>query len=150
MSGWKTGPMLRRSRSIGFRDGFSLIELLVAIMILAGSLVLIMQLFSGGLKAVTLSENYRRALFHARSKMEEIRVQSRLEPIHLESNIDDIFSVEAVIERILPDEKEGRVRETDPLALFDVTVRVYWKEGMGKKNIEISTLTIARSVTPVE
>lgn len=150
MSGWKTGPVVRRISVIGFRDGFSLLELLVAVMILAGSLVVILQLFSGGLKAVTLSENYRRALFHARSRMEEIRVQNRLEPVSLESDIGGVFSVETVIERIAPDKKEGRVREMDPLALFDITVRVHWKEGLGKKNVEISTITMARSVKPVE
>lgn len=141
---------MRKIRRVDHQDGFSLIELLVAVMILAGSLVLILQLFSGGLKAGALSENYGRALLHARSKMEEIRIQTRLAPIRIESEIDDLFAVEAIIERLQSDESEGRVLDPDPLELFDITVSVYWQERVRKKKVEISTLALARSVKPPE
>ena len=53
-------------------SGFALIEILVAVSVLAISLVVIFQLFSGGLKTRKLSEQYARGVFHAREKMAEI------------------------------------------------------------------------------
>ncbi len=54
------------------RDGFTLIEVIVAIAILGISLVLVMQLFAGGLRAARASCDYSRAVIHAKDKMEEI------------------------------------------------------------------------------
>ena len=54
------------------QKGFTLIETLVAVMILAISLVVVMQLFSGGLKSNKVSNDYLYGIFHAREKMEEL------------------------------------------------------------------------------
>jgi prepilin-type N-terminal cleavage/methylation domain-containing protein len=54
------------------RKGFTLIETLVAMMLLAISFVIIMQLFSGGLKSSRVTTDYIYGIFHAREKMEEV------------------------------------------------------------------------------
>lgn len=53
-------------------DGFTLIEVIVAMAILGISLVLIMQLFSAGLKSAKASCDYTIAIVHAKDKMEEL------------------------------------------------------------------------------
>jgi len=52
--------------------GFTLIEVIVAIAIVSVSFVMIMQLFSGGLRASRTSCDYTRAVVHAKNKMEEL------------------------------------------------------------------------------
>ena len=52
--------------------GFTLLEVLVATVILAISLTVILQLFSGGLDQVRRATDYTRAVWHAQAKMEEI------------------------------------------------------------------------------
>jgi len=53
-------------------EGFTLIEVTVAMAILGISLVLIMQLFSAGLKSAKASCDYTIAIVHAKDKMEEL------------------------------------------------------------------------------
>ncbi len=52
--------------------GFTLVEVIVAMAIVGVSLVMILQLFSGGLRASRTSCDYTRAVVHAKNKMEEL------------------------------------------------------------------------------
>ena len=52
--------------------GFTLLEVLVATMVLGISVVIVLQLFSGGLDQARRARDYTRAVFHARAKMEEV------------------------------------------------------------------------------
>lgn len=62
-------------------DGFTLLEVLVATMVLGISVVIILQLFSGGLDQARRAEDYTRAVFHARAKMEEILLDPPSGPV---------------------------------------------------------------------
>ncbi|MHB9098527.1 MAG: type IV pilus modification PilV family protein, partial [Syntrophales bacterium] len=75
--------------------GFTLIETLVAISILAISLAVILQLFSGGLKSSTLSDEYTRGIFHAREKMDEILLAEELTEGVINGEFDDGFKWKA-------------------------------------------------------
>ena len=61
----------RRPRA-PIEDGFTLLEVLVATMVLGISVVVVLQLFSGGLDQARRAEDYTRAVLHARAKMEEV------------------------------------------------------------------------------
>ncbi len=52
--------------------GFTLVEIIVAMAILGISLVLVMQLFSAGLRTAKASCDYTIAIVHAKDKMEEL------------------------------------------------------------------------------
>ena len=138
------GPGRSRKNLPGFSPGFTLIETLVAIMVLATLLTIILQLFSGGLKASRLSGSYIRAIHHARAKMEEVLIPSALAEGVLSGEIDGSYFWHAKIDYLEPPEEELRKR---PVDLFMVTVDVRWKEGHRDKHFEISTLTIAKKIT---
>lgn len=53
-------------------SGFTLIEIIVSMAILGISLVMVMQLFSAGLKSAKASCDYTRAIVHAKDKMAEL------------------------------------------------------------------------------
>jgi prepilin-type N-terminal cleavage/methylation domain-containing protein len=66
-------PIFRGSNTEALRQhGFTLLETLVAMMILSIALVIIFQLFSGALNAGHISEAHTRAVWHAREKMDEL------------------------------------------------------------------------------
>jgi len=69
-------------------SGFTLIEVIVALAIVSISFVMIMQLFSGGLRASRSSCDYTRAVVHAKNKMEELS----FDPIADSGNFDDGFN----------------------------------------------------------
>jgi prepilin-type N-terminal cleavage/methylation domain-containing protein len=140
--------IMPKNRFILSGKGFTLLEVLVAMMILSISIVLIIQLFSEGLKAGAFSRHYRDAVFQAHKKIEVIRLFKRMRPIKLEENIDDFYSIATTVVRKDINEKKTTggiaVIETDPLELFEVTVEVHWYEGIARKAVEMSTLILAR------
>ena len=128
-----TLPSLSNSR------GFTLIETLVALMILAISLVTIMQLFSGGLKSSMVSDSYTRAIFHAREKMAEILLAPDLSEGDTQGEFEDAYQWRAVIARVVPEEAE----ENLPFNLLNVKIRINWREGEKEKSFVIDTLKAA-------
>lgn len=58
------------------KKGFTLLEVIVAITILGGGLVVVMGLFSGGLKSAALSNEYSTAIYLAKLKISELEMSS--------------------------------------------------------------------------
>lgn len=134
---------MQTNRRVQNQHGFTLIEILVATMILAICIVVILQLFSGGLKSSKLSGDYTRAIFHAREKMEELLLLDALTDQVLEGEFKDGFTWSANIEHRIPDEDE----ETQlPVDSFNIDVRVSWADGRRGKHFEISTIKIAKKI----
>lgn len=123
------------------RNGFSLFEVLVAVMILAISLVVVLQLFSGGLKVAYLADKYTRAAYLAQGKMEELLLADTLSDATLNGEADGRFMWRAKIQRVPPEEG---VYVADDLGLYHITVSVGWREARNLKNVELSSLAIAR------
>jgi general secretion pathway protein I len=112
------------------KGGFTLIEVIVAIAILAISLVMVMQLFSGGLKASKTSSNYTRAIIHAKNKMEELSI----EPVQGSGKFEDGFEWESEVQ---PHEELEHL----DLNLMKIKVKVLWAERMHKKkSVELVSL----------
>ena len=122
-------------------EGFTLIETLVAVSILAISLVVIMQLFSGGLKSGKLSGDYTRGIFHAREKMEEILFTEELTDEVLEGEFGDDYEWEAEIARIEPEDEED---EKLPFDAYTIRVDVKWNMGGKGKHFEVITMKLAK------
>jgi general secretion pathway protein I len=135
---------LRRLRPTG---GFTLMETLVAMMLLAISLVVILQLFSGGLKSGKMADDYTRAVFYAREKMEEYILMDDFQEGSFEGTFDenyrwlvDIKLVEAEDGDEKEDENEKEISLVD---LFHVDVSVFWPVGGREKKYQINTLKIS-------
>ena len=117
--------------------GFALIEILVAVSVLAISLVVIFQLFSGGLKSRQLSEQYARGVFHAREKMAEILLIPELSEGEIQGEFEDAYEWQAVITRVVSEEDEEK---NLPVNLMSIWIRINWREGEKEKSFVIGTL----------
>jgi len=123
--------------------GFTLLEILVAIAILAISLTVILQLFSGGLRSVRVSDRHTQGVFHAREKMEEILLEERLDEGSREGEFDDDYKWIARIVRMVPPEEEEKKL---PFDVYAITVKVVWQERKGETNFEIQTMKLVERV----
>ena len=120
-------------------DGFTLIEILVAISILAISLVVILQLFSGGLKSSRLSDEYTRGIFHAREKMGEVLLSKDLSEGETGGEFPDSFRWTSLVKRIESgQEDEGKL----PFNMFNIQVDILWDAGGKEKRFQVSTIKI--------
>ncbi|MCF8129972.1 MAG: hypothetical protein K9N10_15790 [Deltaproteobacteria bacterium] len=118
--------------------GFALIEILVAVSVLAISLVVILQLFSGGLKSRQLSEQYARGVIHAREKMAEMLIDPGLSEGDTQGEFKDGYQWQAIITRLASNEEEKL-----PVNLLNVELRITWRDGEKAKTYSIDTLRLA-------
>jgi len=124
---------------IGQKSGFTLIEVVVAMAILGISLILVIELFSGGLRLGRASEEYTQASHYAQMKLEEIAMTRQMEEGSEEGEFDSTYrwQVETKKVEILP--LEGATDYTPPADLFQVQVRIIWKSGRQEKTTTIET-----------
>lgn len=128
-------PLKLNARS----KGFTLIETLVAVMILAISLVVVMQLFSGGLKSNKISNDYSYGIFHAREKMEELLLTEELLPGSFSGEFDDGYRWHAMIDIIGEDDE---VSEKMPVSTMRIDVDIIWQIGNREKHYNLSTTAL--------
>ncbi|HBH61172.1 MAG TPA: hypothetical protein DDX85_05415 [Nitrospiraceae bacterium] len=111
-------------------EGFTLIEVVVAMAILGISLVLIMQLFSAGLKSAKASCDYTIAIVHAKDKMEELSVTVDNDS----GTFEDGFKWETEVEDYKQIDESGYM-------LKKLIVRILWPDALKQqKSIEMVSL----------
>jgi general secretion pathway protein I len=117
MSGRPSGRMER---------GFTLIEVLAALVILALSLGALLRLVSGGLGGLGAAEDYTTASLLAESWLEGLGVERAL----LEGEETGAF--------------DERGEPSDwPVRAYEVQLTVLWDEGIGQRSIVLLTLRLA-------
>ena len=130
--------MICRRRSVR-RQGFTLIEVVIALAILGMGLTVIIELFSGGLRLGRASAEYTRAVNYARMKMEEIAMKPNIQEGTEEGEFDPIYSWQVGIKKmdLLSLGKDRTL--TPPVELFQVKVNVLWKSGSKERSAIFET-----------
>ena len=117
------------------RSGFTLVEVLVAFAILALALVVLLQAFGGGLRAVSTSEHYFMATMLARSVLDDVGVEN---PIVAGERSDDIGDGYRWTTRIAQSRAISPVKDGEQLQLpYEVQVEISWN---GKPLTTLTTL----------
>ncbi len=116
------------------RDGFTLLEILVAIAILGIAITIIIQLFSSNLRAIKASGDYVTASIKAEAKMREILDGTLSEGIYGETT-DDGYTMDIAISEVLNERTENL-----NLKLLQVDLTIRWIEGTKQKSMTLSTL----------
>jgi general secretion pathway protein I len=123
-------------------QGFTLIEVVVALAIMGIGLTVIIELFSGGLRLARVSEEYSKAVNYGRSKMEEVMIQPALVEGIEEGEFDDTYRWEVGIEKVevLP-VQENRDFEP-PVDLFQIKIRVLWNSGSKTRSMTVESYKV--------
>lgn len=117
------------------KKGFTLLEVLLAVVILAGSIIAIMQAFSAGLFASTEAENIELALGVAQAKLENIYGTSGgiTDEFHSVTNdgfTGGVYSNQNFLVRVATDTNNPQ----------QVDVTVCWTTKGGDTSIKLTTL----------
>lgn len=122
-------------------DGFSLIEILVAFVILSLTLGTIMQIFSGGLRNVGNSDDYSRALYLAESRLAALGVEQTLREGLMTGELDGRFRWQIQAQPYLGASTSDEAQLK--FMLYRVTVAVNWGDGAKARRLELSSLRMA-------
>lgn len=122
--------------------GFSLLEILVAFVVLALTLSMIMQIFSGGLRNVGRSDEYSRAVLVAEAKLAEISGS----PLQLGtlSGIADNFKWSSNV-AAYTDPAASSQNPFDPnlaVELYKIDVDVSWGEAEKPRSLRLNTVRL--------
>lgn len=129
-------------------QGFSLLEVLVAFVILALSLGVLMRVFSGGINSIAVSERYTHAVLLAESRLAAVGSEVALEEGETSgeitgSNTGDTIRAYRWHIRITPEHPATRGPEVTnpPLDLFRVDVTVTWEQDSANpRKVSLTTL----------
>jgi prepilin-type N-terminal cleavage/methylation domain-containing protein len=111
----------------GAQKGFTLLEIIIAVAILGIGVVMVMQLFSGGLRTARTSKEYTNAVIHAKIKMEEMIIN----PVQESGEFPDGFHWQT---DVTPYESLLMIK------IVKITVRVYHYASGDKCLVELATL----------
>lgn len=109
-------------------------------MVLSIALVIVLQLFSGSMKSLKISNDYERGIFYAREKMESILVSKHLAPGEFSGNFKDGYQWQIGISAA---KKIKDLDTSTPLTLFDIIVNVNWQKLGHKRNYRLKTQVLA-------
>lgn len=120
-------------------QGFSLIEVLVSLTIVGISLIILLQIFSGGLQRIDVSEDAYKASIFARSLEarlgHDLPLQTGLQRGESDQGYGwsiDIMPYDTNNEVIFVSRPHGE--------LYDITVRVTWRSAIREKELTLNSL----------
>jgi len=131
-------PFPRFPVSLGSqKEGFTLLEVLLALAILGVAITIILQLFSANLRALSASEDYVSAVTKAEAKMREILDNDNLSEKSWSETTDEGYRFDTSITEALKDRTENlHVR------LLEVDLTIYWTKGAKNKSLTLKTMKV--------
>ena len=130
------------SASPHFSRGFTLIEVLVAFMILTLSLSVLLRIFSGGLNNVAVAGDYAQAVLLAES---QLAVVGRSEPLLVGQSYGESgqqFRWRRTIESYQPWEDDTAL--TMPVSGYHVSIEVSWTHNGRDQQITLNSLRVQK------
>jgi len=124
------------------QQGYSLVEVLVAFVILAMALTVLFRIFSSGLRNVDVSADYSRAVLVAEERLTAPGRGEDLQAGVSEGVVADRY-------RWTRNISEYRVEGYDPVrdsgvAAFRIEVEVLWESGRSDRRVALSTIRLDR------
>jgi general secretion pathway protein I len=121
-------------------SGFTLLEVLAALVILAFSMGVILQLFSSGLRGLGAAEDHAMASLLAESWLDGLGTERTIEAGETSGTFDGRFSWRAVVRPLVLDERTEPVAW--PVRAYQIELAVAWVEGRAPRSLSLSTLRL--------
>lgn len=126
---------------LGASRGYTLIEVLVAFMIMAMALTVLFRIFSGGVRNVAVSADYARAVLIAESQLAAAGIDESLYAGDTSGVEGDTFTWTRSVTPYLP--SPGYSSPVQGLRAWHVTVTVEWPHGDGRRSFDLSTVRLS-------
>jgi type II secretion system protein I len=125
------------------QTGFTLLEVLVALVIMGTAVVIVLQLFSSGLRSIHASEEMAFASLQADTKMAEILEDPALDEKIWNEVTESGYRFDMIVAETL---KERTENLTVKMLEVDLTVR--WMTGARERALTVRTLKVVDRLRP--
>jgi type II secretion system protein I len=123
--------------------GFTLLEVLVALAIMAIATTLVIQLFSADLRAIARSGDVTSAAVRGDSRIREILAEPSPEEKAWSEEAEDGYRIDIAVSEVM------KVRTDNlPVKLMEVELTVRWIEGMRERSLHIKTVKMVDKAAP--
>lgn len=140
---------MQQQTQIKKEKGFTLLEVVVSLAIISVSIVMILQLFSGGLRSIKVSDDYLRAAILAQNKMNELETMYSI--FKNEKGVfeeDDRYNWSLTVENYeladlhpqFNNLKDDTTEKENPVAVDKITLKVLWDTKQEQRKLELVTL----------
>ena len=126
--------------------GFSLLEVIVALLIMAGGFLAVVNLFSGSVRSVNLSSQYLKAVTLANSKMNELEIEN----FFLDDKSGGFKNEENYRwELEIAPYDSNLNNENSRIQLQKILLKVFWNDNGKPRKLELATLRLDGQTNPV-
>jgi prepilin-type N-terminal cleavage/methylation domain-containing protein len=115
--------------------GFTLLEVLVALAVMAIAVTIVVQLFSVNLRTVTASKGMTMAVARAEARITEIVSAETLAEKVWSETTEEGYRIDVSISEILKDRTDNL-----PVKLLEVSLTTHWIEGRKEKSFKLKTV----------
>lgn len=120
--------------------GMTLLEILVAFVILSLTMAVILHIFSGGIHNAKIAQSYSRAVFLAQSRLAAVGIEQPLAPLEDSGQVGPDFQWHVSV--VVLDDGGEADRLLMPVRQYLVRTTVSWQEDGREKQIELSSVRI--------
>lgn len=126
-------------------NGFTLLEIMVALAILSLGIVTVLELFSGSLNMGVKASRHTQAALYAQNIMDRVFAQTTIEDGEERGEFPDGYTWVARVQEIRPDDDSSRLQPNQPnqldfFHLKEIEVRIIWDEYGGAKTFVVRSL----------
>ena len=118
-------------------DGFTLLEILVAIALLTVALTLVFQLFSGSLRNIRASEDYLKAAWEGEVSLRRVLNDDNLQAGTFAEVTANGYRIETTISEVLKEKSDSL-----PCRVMEIDLAVKWRRGAKEKVTHLRTVKL--------
>jgi prepilin-type N-terminal cleavage/methylation domain-containing protein len=143
---------LLRAKMLHKARGFSLLEILVAFVLLALAMSILMQIFSTSINGANVADHYAKATMLAESRLAAVGVEEALKEGATNGRFDDRFAWQTEVKVYADPNADGATRSFEELLfvrLFEVTTTVsFTGDDNRSRNVTLTKLQVGARQTP--
>lgn len=123
-------------------EGITLIEVLVAFVILAMAVTVLLRIFSSGATNIILSQQYVDAIQVAETQLASVGMEREMAPATEYGVFGGKYNWQVTIEPFTFSEEE---QELYPVSVFRIVVEVSWIENARPRQIQLSSIKLKKN-----
>ena len=118
-------------------EGFTLLEILVSLSVMAIATTLVMQLFSANLRAVVRSGDMTSAIIKGEYRLREILAEPFLAEKAWNEVTDDGYRIDVAVSEAMREKTDNL-----PVNLMEIVLTVHWIDGLREKSLRLKTMKV--------